>query len=68
MSVNCTLNEALLKDCKTPVEGTIARFKCADFYEDLSLAIFPIHICINGKWSHDEPNCEPSMNSKSNNV
>lgn len=62
MSINCTLNNVLLKDCKKPVEGTIASFKCSDFYEDLSLATHPIHICTKGEWSYELPQCEPSMN------
>lgn len=60
VSVFCSFNSVPLKDCLNPVEGTLARFKCADFYEDESLERHPFHVCTGGKWSYDLPKCEPS--------
>lgn len=62
MKVSCTLYGVKLENCKDAVEGTVAKFECAGFYEDHGLERHPVHVCSNGKWSHSLPECVPSMN------
>lgn len=64
MTVTCLRNGVKLPHCRNALEGTIARIKCADFFEDLSLAACPPLYCFDGNWSYSLPNCDPSKSDQ----
>jgi hypothetical protein len=57
--VSCFLKGKELENCIEPVEGTLAKYECATYYEDPQLAKNPINICLNGFWDQRQPNCVP---------
>ncbi|XP_063918421.1 uncharacterized protein LOC135133832 [Zophobas morio] len=59
MQVTCTYKGKERKNCIRAVEGTQAKFQCANFYEDVQLKIRPPQFCINGEWNQPNPQCEP---------
>ncbi|KAJ3653969.1 hypothetical protein Zmor_013188 [Zophobas morio] len=59
MTVTCTYNDKELTPCTGALEGTIARFRCADFYEDQGLESQPLRICAKGAWGSNLPKCVP---------
>jgi hypothetical protein len=58
MTVKCTVTDKEMVNCTDPLEGTIAQFKCASYYED-SRVSRPKAICIDGRWSESVPDCRP---------
>ena len=62
--MTCTHNKKVLDNCTEPSEGTIAKFECAPFHEDQRLKSRPIHICQNGEWDQEMPQCQPGNNIK----
>jgi hypothetical protein len=46
-----------------PIDGTIARFTCAPFYEKDSVEQRPF-VCLDGTWSQPAPKCVPGQSSK----
>ena len=60
MTVTCTYNGRTLDVCEKPLDGTLAKFRCADYYEDKGLERYPTHVCYNGEWNHLLPECLPS--------
>ncbi|XP_063919441.1 uncharacterized protein LOC135134643 isoform X2 [Zophobas morio] len=64
MHVTCVYREKEIENCTEPVEGTIAKFRCAPFYEDLQLKKRPVHICNDGTWDQPLPECEPICGQK----
>jgi secreted trypsin-like serine protease len=63
--VSCFLKGKELENCIEPVEGTLAKYECATYYEDPQLAKNPINICLNGFWDQRQPNCVPVCGQKS---
>ena len=59
MTVTCTYDGKSLKSCKDPLDGTRARFQCAQFYEAQGFFKFPVRVCSNGQWSGGLPECVP---------
>jgi hypothetical protein len=45
-------------NCTEALDGTVAQFKCASYYED-SRVSRPKAICVDGRWSEDVPDCRP---------
>jgi hypothetical protein len=62
MTVTCTYNNKRTENCTNAVDGTVAKFRCAPYYEDGGLDRHPAHVCFNGKWSHSIPECVPGCN------
>ncbi|KAJ3665180.1 hypothetical protein Zmor_000688 [Zophobas morio] len=62
--VTCSYNDKETENCTDAVEGTLAKFKCAPFYEDLALKTKPVHICQDGEWDQPEPHCVPVCGQK----
>ncbi|XP_068902110.1 coagulation factor IX-like [Tenebrio molitor] len=58
MTVKCTVKNKEMVNCTDALEGTIAQFKCASYYED-SRVSRPKAICVDGKWSESVPDCRP---------
>jgi hypothetical protein len=46
-----------------PIDGTIARFTCAPFYEKDSVEQRPC-VCLDGTWSQPAPKCVPGQSNK----
>ncbi|KAJ3653972.1 hypothetical protein Zmor_013190 [Zophobas morio] len=65
LQVTCTHNKKVLDNCTEPSEGTIAKFECAPFHEDQRLKSRPIHICQNGEWDQEMPQCQPVCGERS---
>jgi hypothetical protein len=62
MRVTCIYNKhEETENCTEAVEGTLVRFDCAPFYEDLGLSRHPIHICRDGSWDQRRPECTPGQ-------
>ena len=59
MQVTCVYRDKEVENCTEPLEGTIAKIRCAPFYEDLQLKRRPVHICNDGTWDQPLPQCEP---------
>jgi hypothetical protein len=69
MRVTCIYNKhEETENCTEAVEGTLVRFDCAPFYEDLGLSRHPIHICRDGSWDQRRPECTPVCGQKSVNA
>ncbi|KAJ3649363.1 hypothetical protein Zmor_021113 [Zophobas morio] len=64
MQVTCVYRDKETENCTESVDGTIAKIRCAPFYEDLQLERTPLHICDNGTWSQRLPQCEPICGQK----
>ncbi|XP_063918251.1 modular serine protease-like isoform X2 [Zophobas morio] len=64
MQVKCTYKSKERENCTGAVEGTLAKFRCADFYEDVQLKSRPPQICVNGEWSQQNPQCVPVCGQK----
>ncbi|KAJ3649365.1 hypothetical protein Zmor_021115 [Zophobas morio] len=64
MKVTCIYREKEIENCNEPLEGSIAKFRCAPFYEDSQLKRRPIHICNDGTWDQQLPQCEPICGQK----
>jgi hypothetical protein len=58
LAVKCTTRGKQTINCTDAVDGTIAQFRCASFYEDSRLAR-PTAVCTDGKWSESVPDCRP---------
>ncbi|XP_068893727.1 uncharacterized protein [Tenebrio molitor] len=58
MTVKCTVKNKEMVNCTDALDGTIAQFKCASYYED-SRVSRPKAICIDGRWSESVPDCRP---------
>jgi hypothetical protein len=63
--VVCEFKNREIVNCTDPFDGTIAKFKCAQFYEEKSLNLDPL-LCVNGTWSRPAPKCVPVCGQKSN--
>jgi hypothetical protein len=63
--VVCEFKNREIVNCSDPFDGTIAKFKCAQFYEEKSLNLDPL-LCVNGTWSRPAPKCVPVCGQKSN--
>ena len=57
MRVTCTYKGKERENCTEAVEGTRARFQCANFYVQLKSK--PVHVCTNGMWDQPNPQCVP---------
>ncbi|KAJ3665177.1 hypothetical protein Zmor_000686 [Zophobas morio] len=62
--VTCMYKQKETENCTDAIEGTLAKFKCAPFYEDLGLRTKPVHICQGGEWDQPEPHCVPVCGQK----
>jgi hypothetical protein len=58
LTVKCIANGKETINCTDALDGTIAHFRCASFYEDSRLAR-PTAVCTAGKWSESVPDCRP---------
>lgn len=65
MSTNITIVECSFKNeevsCIRPPDGTIARYKCANYYEDPQFSKNPIQLCRDGQWDQKSPECVPGI-------
>lgn len=61
MQATCLYNGKEIKNCTNPIAGTQVKYQCAPFYEDITLAQFPVHNCIDGTWDRARPNCIPGI-------
>ena len=63
MNITCYFNIRKLKNCAEPVVGTIAKYHCAPFYEDVKLMEHSLY-CNgswgNASWTPGTPYCVPS--------
>ena len=59
LNVTCIYQNKQTQNCTEAIDGTLAKFKCASFYEDFGLNRKPVHICQDGNWDQREPKCEP---------
>ncbi|KAH0816618.1 hypothetical protein GEV33_006173 [Tenebrio molitor] len=57
--VVCEFKGKEIDNCTDPEDGTIAKFKCAPFYEEKSLNLGPL-LCVDGTWSRPAPKCVPA--------
>ncbi|RZC34677.1 hypothetical protein BDFB_004518, partial [Asbolus verrucosus] len=57
--VTCTFNGKPVDGCTNAVNGTVATFKCAPYYENSELNRNPFRFCQNGSWSSEIPTCTP---------
>ncbi|XP_063918856.1 uncharacterized protein LOC135134166 [Zophobas morio] len=64
VQVTCVYRDKEVENCTEPLEGTIAKIRCAPFYEDLQLKRRPVHICNDGTWDQPLPQCEPVCGQK----
>jgi hypothetical protein len=55
-TVTCTANGKQTINCTDAIDGTIAEFNCATFYENVDAR--PA-VCTNGSWSKRIPDCQP---------
>ncbi|XP_063910051.1 uncharacterized protein LOC135127542 isoform X1 [Zophobas morio] len=55
----CSTNNTIIEECRRSVEGTVTKFRCAPFYEDLQLETKPFRTCSNSTWSKEQPHCQP---------
>jgi hypothetical protein len=60
MTVKCTVKNKEMVNCTDALDGTIAQFKCASYYED-SRVSRPKAICVDGRWSESVPDCRPGL-------
>jgi secreted trypsin-like serine protease len=63
--VVCEFKGKEIDNCTDPEDGTIAKFKCAPFYEEKSLNLGPL-LCVDGTWSRPAPKCVPVCGQKFN--
>ncbi|XP_068900932.1 uncharacterized protein [Tenebrio molitor] len=63
--VICKFKGKEIVNCTNPIDGAIAKFKCAQFYEEKSLNLEPL-LCVDGTWSRAAPKCVPVCGQKSN--
>ncbi|XP_063918420.1 uncharacterized protein LOC135133831, partial [Zophobas morio] len=63
MRVTCTYKGKERENCTEAVEGTRARFQCANFY-DVQLKSKRVHVCTNGMWDQPNPQCVPVCGQK----
>ncbi|XP_063925821.1 modular serine protease-like [Zophobas morio] len=64
LNVTCIYQNKQTQNCTEAIDGTLAKFKCASFYEDFGLNRKPVHICQDGNWDQREPKCEPVCGQK----
>jgi hypothetical protein len=69
-SINNTSTRSVTYEHKTthmgnsiPIDGTIARFTCAPFYEKDSVKQRPF-VCLDGTWAESAPKCVPVSGQK----
>jgi secreted trypsin-like serine protease len=62
--VVCSFETKETDNCTDPVDGTLAKFKCAPFYEEKSINLGPL-LCVDGTWSKPPPKCVPVCGQKS---
>ena len=60
MQVTCSYKGEERKNCTGAVEGTVARFRCVNFYENVGSDRELVHVCVNGSWDQSPPVCVPS--------
>ncbi|RZC34678.1 prolow-density lipoprotein receptor-related protein 1-like, partial [Asbolus verrucosus] len=65
MKVTCTYKNKVTDNCTDAIDGTLAKFHCATFYEDLGLQNMPVHLCHDGSWNQRRPECVPVCGRKS---
>jgi secreted trypsin-like serine protease len=63
--VVCEYKGKVIENCTDPADGTIAKFKCAEFYEEKSFNLGSL-LCVDGTWSRPHPKCVPVCGQKSN--
>ncbi|RZB40334.1 Trypsin domain containing protein, partial [Asbolus verrucosus] len=68
MKVTCRHKNQTTENCTDAVDGTLAKFECASYYEDLGLRNMPVHLCHNGLWNQRTPECVPACGQKSVNA
>ncbi|RZB40332.1 hypothetical protein BDFB_009005 [Asbolus verrucosus] len=64
MKVTCIHNNKITENCTDAVDGTLAKFECAPYYEDLGLRHTPVHLCYDGSWNQRRPQCVPDVMGK----
>ncbi|XP_063930382.1 uncharacterized protein LOC135142584 isoform X2 [Zophobas morio] len=68
MNITCYFNIRKLKNCAEPVVGTIAKYHCAPFYEDVKLMEHSLY-CNgswgNASWTPGTPYCVPKCGHRS---
>lgn len=65
MKATCTFNHQEIVNCKDPPSGTIAKFECLPFYEDLSRSRNAVQKCFDGSWeTENKPRCVPGQISR----
>jgi secreted trypsin-like serine protease len=62
--VVCLFNTKETDHCTDPVDGTLAKFTCAPFYEEKGINLAPL-LCVDGTWSRPPPKCVPVCGQKS---
>lgn len=62
MTITCVYpDKGETENCTNAIDGTLAKFKCAPFYEDPYLQRLPAQVCKDGTWSQRKPECSPGQ-------